>query len=91
MAMNAQIAFPWEGGWWTLPPVAGEELWTAVPLLEFHRIFCFFWLAILHWSYAVAQAGLELMVILLPQAPQCWNLRCEPPQLAAILSSALLL
>lgn len=30
------------------------------------------------------QPGIELVTILLPQASQCWDYRCEPP-LAAIL------
>ncbi|EHB16638.1 hypothetical protein GW7_09117, partial [Heterocephalus glaber] len=30
-------------------------------------------------EFAVSQAGLELMVILLPQSPQCWDYRYAPP------------
>lgn len=38
--------------------------------------FCFVWK---QKSHPVAQVGLELTVVLLPQIPECWNYGCVPP------------
>jgi hypothetical protein len=46
-------------------------------------IYLFIYLFIEMWSYCVAQASLELKV-LLPQPPECWDYRCVPPCLAAL-------
>lgn len=34
------------------------------------------------WSHSVTQTGLELVAILLPQIPKCWDYRCKQPNTA---------
>lgn len=60
----------------------------SISYLFILRIFLFLFFDRDYSFFSLAQAGLELMVMLLPSPPKCQDLRCEPRYLASSLRAS---